>query len=126
MTRLQKQILVLLSEAQEEDLVVLVNTLVKGDQSPHLMQDIVDARNELLTSGCCTMAAERDPVTLRLVELPFRESVDLLSQSLGSITWDADISLWVFGGASGRPEVVLTARGVEESDKILAEDGWIV
>jgi hypothetical protein len=125
-TRLKKQILVVLSEAQEEDLVVLINTLVKGDQSPRLMRDIVDATRELILSGSCVMAEQRHTVTLRLVEMPVRESVSLLSQSQESITWDADRSLWVLDGEGERPAVVLTSQGVEESDRVLAEDGWIV
>jgi hypothetical protein len=125
-TRLKKQILVVLSEAQEEDLVVLINTLVKGDQSSRLMRDIIDATRQLILSGSCVMAEQRDSVTFRLVEMPVRESVSLLSQSQESITWDADRSLWVLDGEGERPEVVLTSHGVEEADRVLAEDGWIV
>jgi hypothetical protein len=125
MTNDQKKMLVLLSEAEEEDLLVLINTVAKGDRSTQRMRAIVDAAKGLLTCGCCVMSERRNISTLRLVPLALRESSDLLSRSLGSIAWDGDESLWVWRGDNERPQVVLTSRGVDESHKILRDEGWI-
>jgi hypothetical protein len=121
----QKQMLVLLSEAHEEDLLSLVNTILKSSSAERL-QTVVNAIRGLLVFGHCLIATYRDPVSRHWVPLPERDSLDRLTEAIAYMSWDCDQSFWEWGGSLDRPQVLLTERGVEEAERILEEDGWIV
>jgi hypothetical protein len=77
----RKKILVLLSEAQEEDTVVIVNTLIDSDFTQGRMSDIVGMIAEFISLQYCVLSKDRDPTSLRAIELSPAESMDEIKKA---------------------------------------------
>jgi hypothetical protein len=118
------QLLALLEEAGEDDLLTLVNTVVKGHFSTEKLQEITNSFSELYALGFIGFGQKFNAETGEWTLLPDSVVRSLLSRLPNLVQWSQEERYWKWPKREQIVFAVLTKIGALKAKEILAQEGW--
>lgn len=121
---LERDLLALLEEAEQEDAASLLNTVRSCIGRGCEREEYRRAIARLIDADLIEIEKGRDPHSLQPTPFTREESLEIASERSGGLRWSNADRLWIFPSNSPRLEILLTSKGLVIAREILNRDGW--